>query len=239
MWAHTVVTLIEQTEQNADKLGWDDWLPFIGGAIAALVALVVFIGGGIFQFRQQRREFDNRRVQWVEQQQMEREGWAEVRAAERERQLLAERHRTYTSYIAGLDAAGLAAARVATRALHPSAQVSSADTATLLQQLGVADLPVPPPHPVADDLTWDEVRDAAQTVGSLAILLARNEHRSVMIEPLKIMWDPGPHEEPEAWLHEIGVPDSGPRTTKLRRARNEVERIARRELGIADQERQV
>jgi len=216
----------QPSDASSGGLTAADWLPVVA-------ALIVFVGGAVLQAWLQRKEFGDRRTHWESQQEQERAAWSDAREAERERQLLTERHRAYAAFIAALDDAlnvAIRTARSTTQRAAGTPTEPGPEVRELMTRLGLAD--VLPPTRTAEDATWSEALSAAQTAGAQAVLLAEDDHRDLLIEALWALGSDGPDESPDDWLRSGDMMSGASSARDLRDARNGVELVARRELGI-------
>jgi hypothetical protein len=101
--------------------------------------------------------------------------------------------------------------------------------AELLDQLGSGS---PPPRQATVYLDWTDAQDAAQATGSQAALLAADDHRAIVLNALQVVGQSDPVADVPGWTWQPGVAGSAPQASALRTARNEVERVARKELGV-------
>lgn len=220
MWAQTEPLTVELVGGGSDW--WRDWLPIA-------TAIVVLVGGAVVQFVVQRREFGDRELQWRRQQGDQLQRWSEEQAFEREKQLRPERIRTLASFLVALEDALTVGVETAARRASPNDQRPSVEHLTgLLEQLGGRAVPV------RVDRDWTDARQVARRAGAEAALLASDELRRAILDALSTLGISNPAEDVEEWLPDPSILSAGARAFELQDKRNEVERLARHDLGIAE-----
>lgn len=236
MWAQ-----IPQPLEVRSVGGSSLWLTVLITSIPAIGALIVVFVAEVFQrgrFNAQREADDAHRE---EERDLERQRWAEARDAEREKQLLTERLHTYADFLAALEELAASGEVLARRTLTPDRQGTLAHFNALMEALRTD-----PNDPAAMAETqrvvsamrpeaerWGAAHRATYSAGTQTALISSEACRDDVIEVLMFVGSmAAPDVAPEDWLTQPGVVGSGPVISELRRHRNDVELIARRELGL-------
>jgi hypothetical protein len=205
------------------------WVTIAVASIPALGALLVV---AISEWRQSKRFIDQRdadeRARTADRE-LERERWADARDAERQKQLLTERLHMYAELLTAIEEVARAGTELAHSTLSPRPPAPREMLDRSSKAHG-ARIPTPP-----EPDRWVTAKADLERMGTRALLLTSEKQRNQVVEVVTYCSQTGdPRDTPDDWITQEAVVGSGPVVSQVRRCRNVVEVIARRELGLLE-----
>jgi hypothetical protein len=190
------------------------WVTVLAGALPAVAGIAAALIAVFFEGRRQRRQF-------AEELRHERERWADQQRVEREGFWRERRQGIYTAMLVALSRVERIGPEVAAWLRH-----NPQEHRDYLGRTGMLPEPVKP---------WVDASDDLRQAVMHAVLVASAELRGAAIACLTIIVTNPPTADPQDWLHSKSDPKSAPIASELASLRQELERLARTELGVDEQ----